>query len=135
MGMRFRLAVIGVLGLAVVIGIIAGRSQPPSSAAGAPTLIPTPIPAPLPNHVDVIPRSGDPPARFNAPVLTVHVGQTVTWVNHTDIDHTATANNGAFNSDVLSPGQAFRWTPRRPGHYTYACFIHPGMQGVIVVNP
>jgi plastocyanin len=41
---------------------------------------------------------------------------------------------GTFNSGLLNPGQSFTLKFTEPGVYRYVCNIHPGMQGVIVVE-
>lgn len=41
----------------------------------------------------------------------------------------------AFSSGLLEPGQSFMLTFSEPGVYPFVCNIHPGMSGVIVVEP
>ncbi|MBV9213219.1 MAG: cupredoxin family copper-binding protein, partial [Actinobacteria bacterium] len=69
-----------------------------------------------------------------APVsLTVNVGDTVTWVNHDQTTHTATASSGAF--DVNLPAGAsgsFRFT--QAGTFDYICKIHPFMKASVTVT-
>ena len=43
--------------------------------------------------------------------------------------------DGTFNSGFLMPGQSFTLRFPEPGVYSYVCFIHPGMQGTVVVTP
>jgi len=53
-----------------------------------------------------------------------------------DIQTGATVGKGdAFNSTAIAPGQSFTLTFKDPGVYAYTCHIHPGMNGVIVVEP
>ena len=66
--------------------------------------------------------------------LTVRVGQKVTWINRDSSGHTATADNGAFNTDVLNPGQKYTWTPKHPGTYSYSDYTQSNLQGTIVVG-
>lgn len=62
--------------------------------------------------------------------ITIHVGDTVEWVNGDFIDHTATANSGDW--DVLIPaGKSGRVELRRAGTVVYYCRFHPGMTGTI----
>lgn len=42
---------------------------------------------------------------------------------------------GVCSSGLLSPGQVFVLTFTKPGVYVYICEIHPGMQGIVVVQP
>ena len=72
---------------------------------------------------------------FGTPVLTVQVGDTVTWNNVDDRPHTATADDGAFDSGNLDEGASFSFTFTEPGTYTYLCEYHPDMQATVVVEP
>src|SRR4051794_34618977 len=71
---------------------------------------------------------------FQAPVLTVKPGTTVTWINDDDIPHAVAANNGAFKSKVLDTGDRFTFTFAKAGEYAYFCSIHPHMTGKIIVK-
>ena len=71
---------------------------------------------------------------FNPPNATVTPGTTVTWVNDDQAPHTATANDGAFDSGTLQPGQSYSFVFDKPGTYAYHCNIHPDMTGTITVS-
>jgi plastocyanin len=71
--------------------------------------------------------------QFTPASITIHVGDTVTWTNHGPSAHTATANNGSFNTGVLQKGQSASHTFNTPGTFTYICSIHPFMHGTVVV--
>jgi plastocyanin len=43
--------------------------------------------------------------------------------------------DGTFNSGLLLPGQSVSLTFTEPGVFPYVCNIHPGMDGVVVVQP
>ena len=67
--------------------------------------------------------------------LSVPVGATVVWVNQEDaMPHTATSDDGLWDSGTLDPGERFSFTFEEPGTYTYFCRIHPSMKGTIVVE-
>ena len=67
--------------------------------------------------------------------LEVPLGATVTWVNHSDVAHTVTGDDLAFDdSGLIEPGDSFRQTFDEPGTYRFKCGPHPGMMGVIVVG-
>lgn len=70
---------------------------------------------------------------FNPGTITVEVGTTVTWVNQGAVPHTATGNNGEFDTGQLEPGQSGSVTFDTPGTFNYFCQIHPNMTGSIVV--
>ena len=71
---------------------------------------------------------------FNPAQLNVAPGTTVTFVNNGTEPHTATANDGLFDSGVLEPGSSFDVWLDGSGTVTYYCKLHPEMQGSIVVG-
>ena len=71
---------------------------------------------------------------FTPKELTVPAGSTVTWTNLDSVAHTATADDGTFNSGNLNPGQSFSFIFAKPGTYVYNCTYHPTMQGTIIVK-
>ena len=66
--------------------------------------------------------------------VTIKAGESVTWVNGDDRDHTAVADDGSFNSGNIGPGRSFTTRFAKPGKYPYACALHPRMRGVVVVQ-
>jgi plastocyanin len=71
---------------------------------------------------------------FQPASLEVAAGTTVTWTNTGQEKHTATADDGTFDSKNLQPGESFSYTFDTPGTYAYHCEIHPQMTGTIVVT-
>jgi LPXTG-motif cell wall-anchored protein len=71
--------------------------------------------------------------KFAPASITIHVGDTVTWTNDGPSAHTATANNGSFNTGVLQKGHSASHTFTTAGTFTYICQIHPFMHGTVVV--
>ncbi len=71
--------------------------------------------------------------KFTPASITIHVGDTVTWTNNGPSAHTASANNGSFNTGVLQKGHSGSHTFTTAGTVTYICQIHPFMHGTIVV--
>jgi plastocyanin len=71
---------------------------------------------------------------FNPQTITVKAGDTVTWVNHDDIPHTATSKTGVFRSKALDTDDKFSFTFATPGSFAYFCALHPHMTGSIVVE-
>ncbi len=62
--------------------------------------------------------------------VTVSLGATIEWQNQDAILHTATstdepAGGSPFNSNQLSNGQSFPFTPSVEGTWTYFCEVHP----------
>jgi plastocyanin len=72
---------------------------------------------------------------FQPHSLEVPSGATVIWTNKTDVAHTVTGDDLAFDdSGLIEPGKSFRQTFDVPGTYEYRCGPHPDMTGVIVVR-
>ncbi len=71
--------------------------------------------------------------QFSPGSLTIHVGETVTWINNGPSVHTATASNGSFDTGNLQKGASASHTFTQAGAFTYFCRIHPFMHGTIVV--
>jgi plastocyanin len=66
--------------------------------------------------------------------VDVKVGDTVTFVNGDPIAHTATADDGSFDSKTLEQGAKFSFTTTKAGKISYVCEFHPGMTGTINVT-
>ena len=73
--------------------------------------------------------------QFKPQTLDVKPGDEVEFVNKDVLEHTATATNNAFDSKGIKAGQSWKWKAGAPGQYTYNCFFHNGMKGVINVKP
>jgi LPXTG-motif cell wall-anchored protein len=71
---------------------------------------------------------------FSPASLTVNQGDTVTWVNNGPTPHSATANNGSFNTGILKAGQSASHTFSQAGTFSYYCQPHPYMKATIVVQ-
>jgi len=70
---------------------------------------------------------------FKPSVITVRIGDTVTWINKDIVEHTATSSDGAF--DVATPkAKPARWRAQKAGDFAYYCRLHPNMTGVIRVT-
>ncbi|HVM20446.1 MAG TPA: plastocyanin/azurin family copper-binding protein [Egibacteraceae bacterium] len=71
---------------------------------------------------------------FTPGQLRVRVGETVTWVNDDDDEHTVTAMDGSFDSGELERGARFTHTFDAPATVDYLCALHAGMRGTVVVG-
>lgn len=133
--MRSSLGLLVVMLLAAAVGVLAAHSQ--SQTVTAPAAAPTPASVPLPPHGAVYMLGGGASGTggYVPATLTVRVGQKVTWINRDSSGHTATADSGAFNTDVLNPGQRYTWKAKRPGTYPYSDYTQSNLQGTIVVTP
>ena len=71
---------------------------------------------------------------FAPPTVTVAAGTEVTWTNVDVLTHTATADDGSFDSGNLGVSESFSLVLDEPGTYPYFCSIHPSMVGELVVE-
>lgn len=72
-------------------------------------------------------------------VLTIRVGESVSWQNQDVAYHTVTSGlydnpDGLFNSGHLDPNQSFSITFDKKGNFNYYCTLHPWMKGKIIVE-
>jgi plastocyanin len=65
--------------------------------------------------------------------VTVQVGGKVIWLNQDSAPHTATAEDGSFDTGTLEQGKLKSETFKQAGTYAYICEIHPDMQGTVEV--
>jgi plastocyanin len=70
---------------------------------------------------------------FSAATVTIAVGDTVTWHNSGQAPHTATANNGSFDTGTVNSGGSASYRFSSAGTFAYICTIHPNMKGTVRV--
>lgn len=118
---------------------------PPPSATPSPTPTPTPTPSPTPTATPTPPPTPTPTPTPTAVTIniqgfafsgthTVPVGTTVTWKNLDGSSHTATANDGSFDTGSLAQGQTASHTFTTAGSYPYKCAFHPSMTATLTVT-
>src|SRR5438094_785776 len=66
---------------------------------------------------------------FQPKTLTVQVGTTVTWTNSGTKKHSATADDGSFDTGLLNPGTSKAVKFDKPGKFQYYCQLHGGPGG------
>ena len=71
---------------------------------------------------------------FSPNAITVQAGSTVTWVNNDSVPHTATGDNGEFDTGSIAPGGSASITFDTAGTFAYHCTIHPNMTASITVQ-
>lgn len=72
---------------------------------------------------------------YHATTVTVHVGDTVQFINDDGDAHTVTADDKSFDSGGLDTHDSWTHTFTKPGKYAYFCALHPYMKAVVVVLP
>ncbi len=65
--------------------------------------------------------------------VSIAAGDTVTWNNNGQAPHSATADNGSFDTGVFNSGQSRSETFNSAGTFTYFCTIHANMHGSVRV--
>lgn len=70
---------------------------------------------------------------FSPAELTVAAGDTITFTNMDGAPHTATADDGSFDTGRLNRGESAEITVTAAGTLPYKCAFHPNMRGTITV--
>jgi plastocyanin len=96
------------------------------SSSSAPTPSPSGVAARA-EKVEIVDFAYDPD-----PVV-VQVGGKVTWLNQDSAPHTATAEDGSFDTGTLEEGKLKSESFKQAGTYDYICEIHPDMRGTVEV--
>jgi plastocyanin len=65
--------------------------------------------------------------------VVVQVGGKVIWQNEDTAPHTATADDGSFDTGTIDKGKIGSATFKEAGTFTYFCEIHPTMHGTVEV--
>ena len=71
---------------------------------------------------------------FTPTDITVQQGDEVTWVNEGPSSHSATADDGSFDTGVFPEGESRSVTFEDVGTFTYICEPHPDMEGTVIVE-
>ena len=111
--------------------------QETGGAATDPTTAPTETTAPAESTAPAPNSTATVDIRdhaFNPAQLNVAPGTTVRFVNTDTEPHTATADNGLFDTGILQPGSSFDVFLDGSGTVAYHCELHPDMQGSVVVG-
>jgi plastocyanin len=72
--------------------------------------------------------------KFNPATLTMQAGDKVQFINMDGAPHTATADNGAFDTGRLKKGQDATVQIKTAGTHSYFCAVHPSMKGKVVAG-
>lgn len=65
--------------------------------------------------------------------VVIEEGGKVIWVNRDSAPHTATADDGSFDTGTIETDKLKSESFKQPGTYAYHCEIHPDMHGSIEV--
>jgi plastocyanin len=106
----------------------APTNTPTTAPTNTPTAASTTTPTSNENSVTIMDFA------FSLVTLMVKTGAKVTWINNDTITQTVTADQGAFDSGNLSPGNSFSFTFTKAGTYSCHCNIHHSMMATIIVH-
>lgn len=71
---------------------------------------------------------------FAPAALEINAGDKVQFINLDQVQHTATENNGLFDTGLLAEGESETVTFDNTGEFGYFCTPHPGMKAAIIVK-
>jgi plastocyanin len=71
---------------------------------------------------------------YRPSTITIGRNTTVTWRNKDGTNHTVTSDDGFFSSGNINNNGTYTFTFDSTGTYQYHCTIHPGMNGVVIVQ-
>jgi plastocyanin len=72
---------------------------------------------------------------YNPDPVTIKEGGKLIWINRDSAPHTATADDGSFDTGEIDEGKLKSETFKEAGEFTYFCSVHPNMHGTIRVVP
>lgn len=67
---------------------------------------------------------------YSPATFSVKAGTTVTFKNTSQLPHTATADNGSFDTGMVSPGASKSVVVKKAGQVTFHCQFHGAAGGV-----
>jgi plastocyanin len=70
---------------------------------------------------------------YQPATVTIQAGGKVTWLNQDSEEHTATLDDGSFDSGELGEGKLKSQSFKEPGTFAYHCELHPEMTGTVEV--
>jgi CSLREA domain-containing protein len=115
-----------------------GTSTPMPTATSVQTATPTqstPPPLPTPTALEGNGNVTIVDFLFLPSLMTIHVGATVVWENIDPVNHTATSDDGVWDSGTIPPSGSYQFQFTTVGTYPYHCSFHPNMTGTIIVVP
>jgi plastocyanin len=125
---------VGLLACAAALAGCGGSGSSPAASAAASASAPSEAAtseAPVAGGGDAVTIQN---FAFGPASLSVATGTTVTWTNNDTAPHTATADDGSFDSKSIAPGATFSQAFDTAGTFAYHCSIHPNMTATIEVN-
>jgi plastocyanin len=126
--------------VALTLASCGGGGDSTSESEAAAT---TPNPAAESSPAETMPAEGEKLERaekveivdfaYDPEPVRIQTGGKVIWQNMDSAPHTATADDGSFDTGTIEQGKIKSETFKEPGTYTYFCEIHPTMHGTVEV--
>jgi len=66
--------------------------------------------------------------------LHINVGDAIEWRNRDNVSHSATSDNGIWDSGLLARDDTYTYTFNEVGTFPYHCSAHPLMRDTVVVG-
>src|SRR5258706_118171 len=71
---------------------------------------------------------------FSPDSLTVAKGTKVIWINNDHVPHTATGDDGSWDTGIIQPGAGDTVAFTTAGAFAYHCAVHPMMIARVIVK-
>lgn len=113
---------------------VAPTVAPSATTAPAATVAPTTVPAKTGKKKTIAAKPKGQTFTFSPSSTTVKVGTKVTWVNHSQAEHTITSKVKSWKFNKTLNQSSLSFTFKKAGTYLYHCIFHPGMVGKIIVK-
>lgn len=72
--------------------------------------------------------------QFGPGSITIKAGQSIEFANLDDVQHSATADDGSWDTGLMGQGEKKTITFSKAGTYAYHCSVHPNMHGTVIVK-
>ncbi|MGB9978151.1 cupredoxin domain-containing protein [Methanobacterium sp.] len=71
---------------------------------------------------------------FNPNKITIGSGTNIQWINNDNAQHQIVSDTGAFQSNILNPGDSYNFFFAKTGIYGYHDALNPTITGTIIVQ-
>jgi plastocyanin len=71
---------------------------------------------------------------FNPNKITIRSDTNIQWINNDNVQHQIVSDTGAFQSNILNPGDSYNFFFGKTGIYGYHDALNPTITGTIIVQ-
>lgn len=72
--------------------------------------------------------------KFAPKMPVVKPGDVIVWINKDIVAHTATADDGSWDSDLIEPGGEWQMVVKADTSRSYFCQFHPSMKAKLEIG-